>query len=313
MRKREVSDSELGQIKRLKQTGASWLKIQNETGVPRRAAKRAYEEWQRNQSMEGLKQARVSVAAELFREHVDSLTGLAECLATHLCLPKSPNDVRTADQVLNNIWGTRYQGTNEQGRKLTLHQSKLLLESLRQHIEGELRWESLNEWKRSWNSSIKHLKELQKKSHQMLVNMFNQEKGFEDRIREASGERDPLGRLTEFTIKAVLENCRDVKRPPEWLSSRVAIGIELKNQTKSVFFDDRLVLRLDPEGLAEKVVLVWNKAANNLYKLPGFAPIEALRNDINTMKKEIDELVEMLNPLILRPVILRTRCELCPV
>jgi len=176
-----------------------------------------------------------------------------------------------------------------------------------------VRWEALNIWKQSWDNSIGHLEELREKFHQMLANMVNQEKGFEDRIQKASGERDPLGRLTEFTSKTILGNCRDVKQPLEWPSSRVNIGTEPKTKLRSVFFDDSLVLRLDPEGLAEKVVRIWNQAANNMYRLPGDAPIEALRSDINTMKKEIDELVEMLNPLILRPVILRTRCELCPV
>ena len=46
MRKRYISDNELNQIIKLKQAGASWLMIQNQTGVPRRSAHNAYEDWQ---------------------------------------------------------------------------------------------------------------------------------------------------------------------------------------------------------------------------------------------------------------------------
>ena len=63
MRKRYVSDDELNQIIKLKQAGASWLNIQNQTGVPRRSAGKSYEGWQRSQSIEELKAARVNVAA----------------------------------------------------------------------------------------------------------------------------------------------------------------------------------------------------------------------------------------------------------
>ena len=39
MRRRYVSDEELTQVIKLKQNGASWLRIENETGIPRRTAK----------------------------------------------------------------------------------------------------------------------------------------------------------------------------------------------------------------------------------------------------------------------------------
>ena len=50
MKKRLLADDEFNQVLKLKQAGASWLKIQREAGIPRRIAQRAYEDWQRNQS-----------------------------------------------------------------------------------------------------------------------------------------------------------------------------------------------------------------------------------------------------------------------
>jgi len=40
--------------------------------------------------------------------------------------------------------------------------------------------------------------------------------------------------------------------------------------------------------------------------------VEPLMNNVNTMRKSIEELAEMLNPLKLGPMILNTRCDLCP-
>lgn len=47
MKKIEVSEIELDKILKFKGEKASWLKIERETGIERRIAKRAYEEWNR--------------------------------------------------------------------------------------------------------------------------------------------------------------------------------------------------------------------------------------------------------------------------
>ena len=43
------------------------------------------------------------------------------------------------------------------------------------------------------------------------------------------------------------------------------------------------------------------------------AIIDGLDENHPAREKVIEELDDMLNPLILRPIILRTRCDLCPV
>src|SRR5271157_1530345 len=87
MKKRLLADDEFNQVLKLKQAGASWLKIQREAGIPRRIAQRAYEDWQRNQSVIELKQSRQTVATEAFREHVASLINLGTFLAMNLEIP----------------------------------------------------------------------------------------------------------------------------------------------------------------------------------------------------------------------------------
>jgi hypothetical protein len=62
--------------------------------------------------------------------------------------------------------------------------------------------------------------------------------------------------------------------------------------------------------LAEEVAKACKWAAKNLYK--GNTTL-AVAKQINIMQERIKELEEMLNSLRLRPLILGTQCELCPV
>ena len=63
------------------------------------------------------------------------------------------------------------------------------------------------------------------------------------------------------------------------------------------------------KSLAEKVTHICNSVANNLRKGD---MAQQLRREVGDMKRASDELREMLNPVKLRPMILRTRCDLCP-
>ena len=63
------------------------------------------------------------------------------------------------------------------------------------------------------------------------------------------------------------------------------------------------------KGLVEKVTHICELAAKNLRK---GAMVESLKGEVHTMKDATEKLREMLNPVKLTPMILRTRCDLCP-
>ena len=69
MKRVVLSNSQLEQVLSLRQNGLSWVKIQRETGIPRRIARRDYEESQQRQ----LESARKDVAAQEYRLHLDLL------------------------------------------------------------------------------------------------------------------------------------------------------------------------------------------------------------------------------------------------
>ena len=59
----------------------------------------------------------------------------------------------------------------------------------------------------------------------------------------------------------------------------------------------------------KKVVHICNVAANNLSKGD---VVRSLQNEVRIMKTATGLLRETLDPLRLTPMILRTRCDLCP-
>ncbi len=70
MKKRGLSPIELKKVVELGQLGAKWTEIEHETKVERRAAKRAYKEWERDKIMKEQEAVRFRIAAESFHEHL---------------------------------------------------------------------------------------------------------------------------------------------------------------------------------------------------------------------------------------------------
>lgn len=169
MKKRELSDDELNRLLRLKQSGFSWLKIQREYGIPRRIAKRAYDDWQREQTFTELKESRRTVAAEAFRDHVASLIKLSTFLAMHLDILRTiPTESLSGAQFLDSLWQMNVLGEPqdspswglsetgaEREKRLVIRQHQLLFQALQDHTR-ELRWEVLKEWEDAWDNT-KHL------------------------------------------------------------------------------------------------------------------------------------------------------------
>jgi plasmid stabilization system protein ParE len=64
--------------------------------------------------------------------------------------------------------------------------------------------------------------------------------------------------------------------------------------------------------LAEDVAEICRWAANNLSIEERDQHISWYRDGIEAMKEAVQKLEDALDPLMLRPMILRTRCDLCP-
>jgi len=316
---RGLSDEKLRRVIVLRETGSSWVRIQEEVGIDRRTAKRAYEDWERNQSREELKAARKDVAAEEFRNHLHCLIKLAESLLNTLDIPSSPNTTISAEEVLLNLWqrdiAGEYGAYGLSGGKpetsRILRQNQMLFKSLRAHTH-EKDWQTFDEWGNSWDTCIRILAKLRGEARETLLNILNQKSNLTDRIVKGCGEKDAVKRMVDGVLdivwKCILAGKPDQQFPLVQAmplgGGRIEVTFGKYNLTEGLVFTEA--------DLAEQVITVCKWAAKNLCIGRKDDMVEPLMNNVNTMRKSIEELAEMLNPLKLGPMILNTRCDLCP-
>lgn len=328
MKKIMLSNDQLQRVTTFRDSGLSWVKIQEKAGIPRRVAQREYEEFQRKQSERQLKEARKEVVAEEYRVHLDLLTGLANVLVESLIIPEPMNDLRPADEVIDQLLKTdiyeerlslRLRPGDPRRETLAKRMNTLLLKSLRDHTERGVPWEALEEWKTARDNCIDDIEKLKAEVKEVLNNILNLEPKLKDRVGKA--KRDP--RIWEQVADGVLMHL--------WLSnvmgkvSKVTAfegGSAINRGTAWVKFHsstpEQMELRFDSEDpntnvdLAKEIVRVSNWSVGNL-QAGKKDRIEAIRGGVGKMKQATDALEAALNPLVLRPLILNTQCDICPV
>ena len=293
MRRRELSDEELNRIIRLRQIGTSWLKIQHETGIHRQTAKRAYERWEYSKSMEELKKARIDVAAQAFREHMDSLVILATSLVTNLSVPSSLTYMeKNTEQFFSWLWEQdllqRYISPQtsvdvyRMGETQPLHigdlrsyhrEKELLFESLKVHTREEVRWEDIldNRWKKARDNCATIVPKLRKETSEVVKNFLNQERqtNFLKSVKERSREEDPAKRVVEVVLRGVWQAVHLDKLDKEGPWFRTALRGKGTPQEINVKYGDETVFTffgIDDLTLAERVTHICNLAVNNLCK-----------------------------------------------
>ena len=344
MKKIKLTPEEVDKVIKLKQIGTSWLKIEHETGISRRTAKRAYEKWEHSQSPDVLREARKDVAAKAFLDHLKSLTTLAGSLVTNLSVPFSIADMeKNAEQFFvwlwqqNLLWRGVYISPETQERynlsqmhiytmgdpqcflmgdpQFNVLENQLLFKCLQDHTRGEgVRWEALEEWKKARDNGVKIVPKLRKETSEVVNNFIKQERetNFLQRVKEGSGEDNPAKRMAEVVLReiwrAILRG--ELEEEGSWFQTiSKGRGPYFEVYVKS---RDENVLNFSgatDKSVANKVTGVCNLAANNLRR---GEMVKSLEGEVRTMEDATEKLREMLNPVKLTPMILRTRCDLCP-
>ena len=76
--------------------------------------------------------------------------------------------------------------------------------------------------------------------------------------------------------------------------------------------DENTKLDLNDIELAKEVLSLCHEMVTNLRVEPKSHLVQGLAEQVHKMRERTQELEINLDALILRPIILRTRCELCP-
>jgi len=318
---REVTDQELQRIINLKDgiRPASWSKIERETKVPRQIAKRVYNDWKRLQSLQNLQNVRMQIAGEEFKRHADILEKFALAFVLHLPLPASLLVNGTADEVLEaQLWskdlldesGDRevYKNDDEMISRRRKRQNKLLMKALQEHTQGTVKWDVFQEWRSSWDRYVVNVSALQKKTLDTLTNYLKQEQGFRSELESKTKRRDIPNALVEGFLKLIWRNVSTGKADeskPDFISFESQKDYEIAQRPRDLI----LPVRIPDRELSDKVATILTRTAEILWRED---EVRDVANELNTMSSKKVELEEQLEPLLLRPMILRTRCELCP-
>ena len=321
MKKRELSPIELERTIALRKAGAKWTGIQNEIGVDRRAVKRAYEEWEVNQEKRKEEEVRFRVVAEAYHEHLESLTKLAEALSNHLSLPIGPDEARSADQCISNLWQTSILGVVDplipqqilSNKRLTFidkfrqiesneRLNFMLFKSLQTHTGGKIRWQALDEWKEAWDSCRELFCNLKMKGQEEVTYVLNKEPDLLQEIKKRWEEEGTISRMALAIVYAIWESVILKKFNPK--DPIVKVSFELI---------DRIVAIFTEKELNKKLIVLCNDVLETLLKEEDTLKlVKRLCDEVHEMRKAMDELAGVLNRLVLYPIILHTKCDLCP-
>lgn len=308
MRWRYVPDEKLNDIIRLKNSRASWVKIQKETGVPRRTAQRAYEEYEKSKSVQELKAARQQVISEQFNYHLQDLIAFAHSLTFGLGDP-TIGDKRSADEIIDEIFKRNIRvhrinnsltGNTSTQKDVVIRQNKMLFESLKAHTREVVRWKPLEEWRTARDSWIHNLNNLKKEATKIVDNLL-QEKV--DQIE-----------IPEITAGVFEAACRAIINDQLEEAENLIKLIPQENGVQLTFSGDSSgkLLRYEDTELADNICNLARQSVTNLRAVKESRIVDNMVTAVKTMKIKKSELVYMLDELRLIPLILGTRCDICP-
>lgn len=323
MKKRELTPHELDQVIQLRKAGYKWIEIDRKTKVERRAAKRAYEEWERDQELILEKKVRLRIVADAFHEHLNSITKIFKAFVIHLDIPKSIYNVNNSEQHLLNLWQTNIleeekpplvsQIAKDRDAQLQLQQNLTLFNALKEHTRDKIQWETvLDRWRVAWDSLV-NLKGQLWELAQTTVARHKKDLATISILEEKSGNKDVFRCIVDIIFEAVGQDIITSKLCHENALARINPDTDLPNQLIITRLKKKVVLSFVDAETANKVLKIIDSTYNSLSVLVRMRLDNDFEAEINKINIVVNELNEVLNPLFLRPILLHTWCKLCPV
>lgn len=243
-------------------------------------------------------EVRKQLLIDELRRHLDDLAQFADSLSGSLPVPTSHKDEGDAEVVLTPLWGKEQRA---------IRRNKLLFESLRKHTGEKGWWVAFKEWQETWNTCKRAREEVRGEAYEMVRNLINQRAGLKEEVEKKSSKgRDVMGRIADDVL---------------WVVWWAGTGDRPVEEIKFQIEEDRIVVEtgfqacyafehgLSEVSLGPDMLEVCKLSFETLYQSFSGKGISEM---LHTMKEKIDKIGDSLDPSILRPQILRTRCELCP-
>jgi len=330
MKEIKVSPEVLNRIITLRQRGYSWVGIENDTGVPRRTAKRLYEQHEVKLLREEIRKARANIATEEMRDHIFRLVTVAEYVVDNLEIPSWPRANTTATEFLELLWPrplifskmlesdavqvvvaqdrARLASESKRVRRI-IRQNKILFRSLEEHVRQGNKWQAFEKWQKAWNSCRQITGELNKQAKEMIHNFLSLEEKLKRDVENMGLANELVDKMANVVVNLIWNGTSDT-RINETLSSWIVLthgGDDF--EAWSLRLGNKRVFEVTYPRLQGKVAVICANTVNNLCKLEITTSVAGIKDDA---EKAISQLEEDWDELRLRPLLLDTRCELCP-
>lgn len=328
MKRKEITKDQLDQIIKLRERSVSWVKIQDATNVPRRVGQRCYEEWQQKQLWEQLSNVRHNIAEEDLREHRRLQVGLSDQLVSLMEIsnierpPLSSFSV-SSEERLAVIWRTNRwveeggegilvltnTSISELEKRQIERKNHLLFQSLKTHTRGKVRWRALDEWKSNWDSCKLDLEELEK---DIRLGVRETLTSLEDLkiINDKAGSVEVIDKIVEGLYRLMRQSLLAGLPGFSMDTSSGAQRAKVTGGPASHHNIKDLQIPVTDSKSLKLLCRILNATIEELYSGDRVGQIQ---NSLTKARKAALELEESLNPLVLNPLILVTRCDLCPV
>ena len=146
----------------------------------------------------------------------------------------------------------------------------------------------------------------------MVEDLLNQQKAnLKEEVEKVTGKEDALEKIVGGVLRPAWE-VATASNPEEELERRKFRILPDAQQVSVITgsYDLRLKFSETEAALAQEVATVCNLALQNLYPLYMADEIQGMRH---RMDEKIEEIDDALDPFILYPLLVRTRCILCLV
>lgn len=320
MRKRFINDQEREKIIHMRKSRAGWLQIEKETGIPRRAAKRDFEEYQRMQSYEEMKGARRQVASEIYKQHLRDLIAIAAVIPNLLADPAlrdRRNDKKVLDDfvavgILDRDKPSEFTRISPPDDVIVRH-NQTLIDSLRQHTQGKINWSALSEGFKSWNAWQNCIQTLESKALTLIGNYLENERRDINSAKKTKSNKKLLSAMCNGVVETVYRAV---------LNGRVEdipnnISVEERETDKFVVqfwcTGSTTEFVIDKKETADMILRVCKEAAIAITKgKEQEQTVENLTKALNNIRATRNQLVEELDELRITPQVLLTKCDICP-
>lgn len=313
--KPRITGEQISEMIRLRRRGKSISAIAQATGCHRQTVRAYLKERQADILAD---EVRKQVLTDELQKHLDDLTQFAVSFKSYLTLLSSPTEDRDAAAVFKPLLGEHLpQGLDSDSQKARREQRQMgrrnwmLLKSLREHTREKGWWQAFEEWQQAWDTCRKGLEEVQKQAPKVVGDLLNQKANLKEEVERKTGKKDALERMVRDVL-LVAWWVGTASNPEEELEFRnfrvVPEGQRLRIITGNYYLN--LIFSETETALAQEMAALCNLALRNLYQQ---IMVDEILGMLHRMDEKIEVIDDALDPFILRSLLVRTRCELCPV